>query len=360
MVASVSEVQEAVLGASRVLPVGGGTKPALSRDHKGAAVAVEMSNLAGIVDYDPAELTFTARAGTRLAEIETALAEHGQYLPFDPFFTPGGAETLGGTIATGAAGPGAFGAGTVRDFIVGVRIVDGAGRSIAGGGRVVKNAAGFDLPKLMVGSLGRLGLIVQASLKVFPSPRRSATLRIETADLERAVAEMSRLSRAPGRIDALELEPPGAIHLRTTGDPEVLEARVARLESLAGGECTRLDEPAAAAYWRSHASFDWVAEAERAVRVPITAAALPLLERALPAELPRRFGNGLNVAWLAWPEDAPLAALGAALAGAGLRGVTMSGSPARVPLLGVPSGGAFGDRVLATLDPERRFLELGP
>src|SRR5690606_27154197 len=135
---------------------GGGTKTALSRPADGAAL-LATSGLSGILEYEPGEFTFTARAGTPLSEIERALAENGQYLPFDPPLVKHGAP-LGGTIAAGLSGSGRQRCGGVRDFLIGVRFVDGQGQLVRGGGKVVKNAAGFDLPKLLIGSVGRLGV----------------------------------------------------------------------------------------------------------------------------------------------------------------------------------------------------------
>ena len=172
------EVADLVRRHEKILPIGAGTKPALAAAPPGC-LALSLGAITGMVDYDPSEYTFTARAGTPLKEIEAALARHGQYLPFDPPFSDAGA-TLGGAIASGFSGPGRQRYGGVRDFVLGVRFVTGAGEIARGGGKVVKNAAGFDLPKLLVGSLGRLGAIVEATCKVFPRPRATATLLVAT------------------------------------------------------------------------------------------------------------------------------------------------------------------------------------
>src|SRR6185369_15555126 len=127
---------------------------------------------------EPSEFTFTARAGTPVRDVVAALAERGQYLPFDaPWLAAG--STLGGLVAGGVAGPGRFRFGGIRDFILGIRFVDGAGRLLRLGGKVVKNAAGFDLPKFFVGSLGRFGVLVEITFKVFPRPISKLTLRLE-------------------------------------------------------------------------------------------------------------------------------------------------------------------------------------
>ena len=142
--AAIQEVQEAVLATPRLHVVGGHSKPALSTPADQSVAALEMTGLSGILEYDPGEYTFTALAGTSLATVEAALAEHGQYMPFDPPLVEAGA-TLGGTVAAGLSGSGRQRYGGVRDFLIGVRLVDGQGRLVRGGGKVVKNAAGFDL-----------------------------------------------------------------------------------------------------------------------------------------------------------------------------------------------------------------------
>ena len=138
------EVAALLGGGGRFLAIGAGTKPALSAPPAGFT-AVSLAGLSGIVEYDPGEYTFTALAGTPLAELQAALARNGQYLPFDPLGAAAGA-TLGGTIASGISGPGRLRYGGVRDFILGVRFVTGRGENVRGGGKVVKYAAGFDFP----------------------------------------------------------------------------------------------------------------------------------------------------------------------------------------------------------------------
>ena len=153
---SIDQVAEAVRSSGRVLAVGRQTKPRLSCSN---ATKLCLSKLRGILEYEPSEFTFTALAGTPLRDLVEALAQRGQYLPFDPLLVEAGA-TLGGTVAAGLSGPGRFRFGGLRDFILGARFVDGTGRLLRLGGKVVKNAAGFDLPKFFVGSLGRFGVLV--------------------------------------------------------------------------------------------------------------------------------------------------------------------------------------------------------
>lgn len=232
----VEALREAVREGPRVLPHGAGTKPALSTPTDGA-VAVDVSGLSEILEYDPAELTFTALAGTPVATVSAALAEHGQYLPFDPPLTAAGA-TLGGVVAAGTSGPNAFRHGGVRDFIIGVRFIDGTGTLVTGGGKVVKNAAGFDLPKLMIGSAGRLGVLVQLSFKVFPKPEATVTIVVDLGSAEAALERLAELGRGPSELDAADLRPPGTLVLRLGGARDSLSARADRLERALGARAS--------------------------------------------------------------------------------------------------------------------------
>ncbi len=157
---TIDEVSPCVLDHPHVLPRGANTKPALSRTNADVT-PLDLTAVRGVSAYDPGEFTITALAGTTLQEIAETLNEHGQWLPFDPPLADAGA-TIGGTVAAGLSGPGRLRFGGVRDFLVGVRFIDGEGKLVRGGGTVVKNAAGFDLPKLMIGSHWPCSLSVSA------------------------------------------------------------------------------------------------------------------------------------------------------------------------------------------------------
>lgn len=348
----VRDVHEAIRGGgARVLPVAGGTKPALSGAPEGV-VALDVSGLRGILEHDPGELTFTALAGTPVAEVAAALAEHGQRLPFDPPLADAGA-TLGGTVAAGVSGSGAFRHGGIRDFVIGVRFVDGTGTLVAGGGKVVKNAAGFDLPKLMAGSMGRLGVLVELSLKVFPAPEATATFAFGFDDVGEALAAMARVARGPLGIEAIDLVPDARLVVRLGGAAETLAARGARLEALAGASAERIDDDAA--LWREAGALAWVPEDHVVVRAALTARHVPAVRELLAAhDGHARYANAANVAWIAWPAAAPLDALDAGLTVLGLPAMAITGPPGR-PLLGARPGGAFGQRIRAALDPHDRF-----
>lgn len=174
-----------------VVPLGGRTDPGCEAP-SGPFLTLGSGRLGGIHDYEAADLTVTAGAGITLGELGTALAQEGQWLPVDPPFTP--ARTLGGLVATGAAGPLGTAYGAPRDHVLGLTVVTGDGRVLRLGGRVMKNVAGFDLVKLMVGSRGTLGVVISASVRLFPRPEEDRVLTCaagnpgELLELARAVA----------------------------------------------------------------------------------------------------------------------------------------------------------------------------
>lgn len=219
---------------------GGGTKDFYGGPLAGQALDVRAC--AGIVDYEPTELVITARCGTPLAELEAALAQHQQMLAFEPPHFGAGA-TLGGCIAAGLSGPRRASAGAVRDFVLGVRILDGRGRDLAFGGQVMKNVAGYDLSRLIAGSLGTLGLILEASLKVLPRPAAELTLKLEMPE-ERAIETLNRWAGQPLPISASAWHD-GDLAVRLSGAASAVHAAAENLD----GE--RVDEAQAARFWSS-------------------------------------------------------------------------------------------------------------
>jgi glycolate oxidase FAD binding subunit len=172
---------------------GGASKAFLTGAAQGEAL--ETSGYKGIVDYQPAELVLTARAGTPLSEIEATLAAEGQMLAFEPpYFGPD--ATLGGAAAIGLSGPRRPYAGALRDFILGARIINGQGQVLTFGGQVMKNVAGYDVSRLMAGAMGTLGVILELSLKVLPRPPTEITLAREMVQSE-AIAAMNALAGKP-------------------------------------------------------------------------------------------------------------------------------------------------------------------
>ncbi len=343
---AIRALQEAVREHPRVLPRGGGSKPALSTPAEGVTPLV-VAGLRGIVEYDPSELTITALAGTPVRVVQEALAAHGQHLPFDPPLARAGA-TLGGVVASGTSGPGRYRHGGVRDFIIGARFVDGTGALVGGGGRVVKNAAGFDLPRLMVGSMGRLGVLVEVAFKVFPAPPAYGTLVADAETLQPALEALQRAAAAGLDIEALDLVPPGRLLIRLGGSPPELEARLERLRRTLGLPAEKALGAGDAALWDGK-----LAAGASIVRVATSPRGVAKLDPGLDG-VPRRYSSGAAAAWIAWPPDRPLDHLDALLRDAGAGAVRLTGPPGPV-LLGATGGGAFADRVRRGLDPHGRF-----
>ncbi len=350
---SISELQSFIRSYPQVLPRGGGTKTALSSPHEGAT-PIDLSALSGVIEYEPGEFVFTAYAGTRLSDIQAVLSEHGQYLPFDPLLVERGA-TLGGAVASGLSGPGRYRYGGVRDFLLGVRFVNAAGEIVHAGGKVVKNAAGFDIPKLMVGSLGQLGVLTELSFKVFPQPEAYATLRADFTGLPAAVEALYRLTTSPLDMEALDIEATsqGAIlWVRIAGLRSALAARLDRLRALIGqGDVVEAETEAV--LWHDTRELTWLPAGWALIKAPITPKRIVDLDQGLAgiAAL-RRYSGGGQVAWLATPE--PIAAIDEMLARQNLAGLVVIGEVPD-PLIGARRNHIFAQRVKGALDPQGRF-----
>ncbi len=350
---SAEGVATCVRESARVLPVGRRTKPSLSGAPSDVTL-IDMAELRGIVEYAPGEYTVTARAGTPLAQIEEALAEHGQFLPFEPPLSRAGA-TLGGAIASGLSGSLQHRYGGPRDFVLGVRFVDGEGRIARGGGRVVKNAAGFDFPKLFVGSAGRLGVLIEATLKVFPRPPAFATRRFELAGTEEALEALVALGASPLDLAALDFEPPQSIVVRVGGEADGMNAHVARVErALArAGDRPHDDE----AFWARVSELEWADGGGALVKLSTTPRRIVELDAELGnAGVVRRYTAGGHVAWTSWPRDATRDDVESLLRRVDARGLVVRGLEG--PPLLPPRPNGFADRVRTALDPRRKFLEL--
>ena len=229
----------------------------------GAAPAqwLETRALAGVVSYEPSELVVVVGAGTPLAELEALLASKGQYLPFEPPHFSAEAEvgpaTVGGMVACGLAGPARASVGSVRDYVLGVRMVNGLAQSLTFGGQVMKNVAGYDVSRLMAGSLGTLGLLTEISLKVLPQPVAQATLAFDvdqTAALEHLHAWGGR--PLPLNASAWQADAPGdgrgqggTLRLRLRGAEAAVAAACQQLLAELPGR--RLEEAEADAFWRA-------------------------------------------------------------------------------------------------------------
>jgi glycolate oxidase FAD binding subunit len=204
--------------------VGGDTRYFYGREVEGSELSTREH--CGIPFYDPVELVVSVRAGTPLAELEAALAEQGQMLPFEP---PrfGEASTVGGMVATGLSGPRRPWAGAVRDFVLGIRLISHEGIEQRFGGEVMKNVAGYDLSRLMVGAQGTLGLLTEVSFKVLPTPGATHSLHLDLS-LEEARRRLAEWGREPLPISAAAWLD-GALHLRLEGGPSSVAATRQRI-----------------------------------------------------------------------------------------------------------------------------------
>ncbi|WP_423606791.1 glycolate oxidase subunit GlcE [Sphingomonas sp. MS122] len=225
---------------------GGGTKDAIGAPCE--AQIVDMRGFAGVVDYDPPELVLTVRTGTPLAEVEALVASEGQMLAFDPFdhgamLGSDGGATIGGVVAAGVAGPARLSRGGARDHLLGFTAVSGRGERFVAGAKVVKNVTGYDLPKLMAGSWGRLAALTELTLKVLPAPRTRLTLAMRGLDATGAVAAMARALGSAAEVTAAAHLPDwhgeAVTALRLDGFAESVAARAAMLpefEALEDGD----------------------------------------------------------------------------------------------------------------------------
>jgi len=273
-----------------------------SKDFYGGLLSGEVLDLSGhrgIVAYEPTELYITAKCGTPLAEIEATLAEHGQFLACEPprFST----ASLGGSIAAGLSGPRRMQAGALRDFVLGVKLVDGRGQVLNFGGQVMKNVAGYDVSRLLAGSLGTLGAIAEATLKVLPRPVAETTLEF-ACDAETAVRRLNDWGAQPLPISA-SFWYAGRLWLRLSGAQAAVEAACRSLGGKRSAE--------AGVWWEAVREQTHAAHAAPVlwrVALPSTAAALP--QAGLTAI---EWGGALR--WYAGDVDA--AALRAAASAAG-------------------------------------------
>lgn len=347
---SVDELRAAVPEHARVQLRGGGSKPGLSGPTPDRTV-IDLSGLAGMVEHTPEECTFTALAGTRLADLERVLAAHGQYLPFDPPLVDRGA-TIAGTVAAGLNGSCRYRYGGVRDFLIGARIVDGHGRLIRSGGKVVKNAAGFLLHQAMVGSCGRFGVLAELTFKVFPRAAAYATLSVRAPDLEAALALMTAVQRARFDLEALDIEAPSTLRVRLGGAREALPERIAALDQALGGADVSLDEQDDRV-WRQAREFAWAPPDALLVRVPLTAPQVPALDAVLASGgAVRRYALAGNVAFVSWPGGA--GELSSSLTALGLTGQVLLGA-SEAPFIGSRVDREFERRIRAVMDPDGRF-----
>ena len=263
-------IRAAAANGEKLCLRGGGTKDFYGNTLSGEIV--DTRGYAGIVAYEPSELVVTARCGTPLAELEHILAQNRQCLPFEPPHF-GAAATVGGCIAAGLSGPGRAAAGALRDFVLGIKLIDGRAQALQFGGQVMKNVAGYDVSRLIAGSLGTLGLIAEVSLKLAPRPPAEATLRLELPQA-RALETMNRWAGQPLPVSATTWQD-GELMVRLSGSSAGVRAAAAKI----GGEA--VGEPSWSGIREHTDPFFAGPEPLWRLSLPSTAPALPLEGRQL-------------------------------------------------------------------------------
>ena len=249
--ASIDAFREQILSAAKnkvsLSISGGGTKDWYGNHN--TLTKLDARTYSGILEYQPEELVITACAGTPLKEIEAALKEKNQILPFEPPHF-GENATFGGAIASGLAGPGRISAGNLRDFVLGARIMDGKGQDLSFGGKVMKNVAGYDVSRLLPGSLGTLSLLLEASVKVLPKPAATTTLRCQLSQ-SKALQVLNEWAGQPLPLSAScwigNGNADGQLTIRLAGAAAAVKAAIPLMSSLV--MATEIDAQSAEKFW---------------------------------------------------------------------------------------------------------------
>jgi glycolate oxidase FAD binding subunit len=351
---ALNAVAGAVAARTSLEIVGQGSRRALG-ERVQADTVLDLSQLSGIVLYEPNELVLSAKAGTPLADIEAALAERGQHLAFEPpdfgplWGKPAGGGTIGGTLASGLGGPRRFQAGGPRDHLLGFKAINGFGEAFAAGGRVVKNVTGFDLPKLMAGSYGTLAALTEVTLKVLPAPAERVTLVYGGRD---EAGALSLLRNAVGSsapvTGAAYCE--GQALLRLEGLAPAVEAQAFSLAQRLGAADEVLDEDETKALWKTIAGAALFAGGD----LPVWRISTPPASGAQTADAMRKAGaRRIVYDWgggLVWAEGGEPKGLPHGAHWQRVRGV--DGRAFSPQEAGVA---ALGERVRAQFDPLSLF-----
>lgn len=291
---------------------GGGTRSAAA---EGAVLST--AGLSGISLYEPGALTLVVAAGTPMVEIEEALAKNQQCLAFEPMdhralLGTQGEPTVGGAVATGAAGPRRVRAGGCRDSLIGVRLVDGEGRVVRSGGRVMKNVTGYDLARLMAGARGTLGVLTEVAFKLLPAPSTQATVMIEGLDVARSVGAMAAALSSPFEVSGAARAADGVTHLRVEGLADSVAYRTGRLAELLapfGDVRVEAAPDVGTAIWGLIRNVEALADAPGSVwRVASRPSEAPAAVAALGAEHVMLDAGGATI-WAALPEEVDVRAL---------------------------------------------------
>jgi glycolate oxidase FAD binding subunit len=350
---SVQELVDLVKSQSSIVPRGGGSKTSLFQSDDSTTI-LDTRKISGIVEYQPSEYVITAAAGTTLSEVIEALKANGQYLPFDPPLASEGA-TLGGTLAAGLSGPGAYRYGPIKDFIIGVRFIDGLGNQVRGGGKVVKNAAGFDFPKLFNGSMGRLGILTELSFKVFPEPQAYVTLQTPIESFDEAARILPSLKGFD--LEGVELSSELMLSLRLGYQEPTMNSRKKGLESLTGKPLEITLGEQEPQVWQQIKSFSWLNSENKLFKTATTPESAFNLLRDLDPLIWRTYlTNGGKTLYLGCEVSTDTDLLDSTLTEHNLTGLQLRGPVKSCPLIGKRSGLNFIERIQSALDPKGVFL----
>ena len=352
---SISDIQSCVTENEKIHIIGNGTKTALMIADASVTL-LSLAGLSGITEYQPEEYTVTAKAGTPLLEIQDALKKNGQYLPFDPILPK--TATIGGTVASNLSGSRRYRYGGIRDFILGTTVVDGRGQAFRCGGKVVKNSAGFDLPKFFVGSLGKYAVLTELTFKIFPEPPTFTTLQLQFDRLDDVLSAIYFINQSIFELDALDIEADGdqwTMLVRITGTQDTLPERTQRFLSVlktqtslkSSAEITNDRSP-----WEAINDLSWVDEAQTLIKVVLSPKQIPTLDNDLQnLNIQRRYSVGGNIAWLTTDD---VVALFAILDKHQLTGLPILGQ-SDSPIIGQPIDNVLSERVKHVFDPENKF-----
>ncbi len=320
-----------------------------------SANVISLSALNRIKEYLPDEYTISVEAGMATSEVQSTLAAKGQYLPFDPPFASEG-TTIGATIARGLSGPESFRYGILRDFILGVTFIDGHGNLIRAGGKVVKNAAGFDIPKLMSGSCGSFGIIAEASFKVFPVAPETRTLVFNYSHFDKGHEALVKLGKSPFTLDALDLSSEGSLVIKLAGQPGSTDERISAIESFLESRADANTEENNDSIWPETVQLHNRPATGTLLKVPTNPSSVMALESALTgSNAPRRYSIGGYVAWVHWSES--VEAVSSLLAKLNLSGQVVSGGAPAI-IIGDTGQRPFYNRIKSALDPDGKFGDL--
>ena len=294
-------LREAAAAGKAVVPVGGGRASGMGGPLERCDVELHTRGLDRVIEHSPADMVVSVEAGITLETLQAELAASGQFLPLDPFGSPG--HTIGGLLATGLSGPLRLRYGSARDFLIGIRVALPDGRLASAGGRVVKNVSGYDLMKLHFGAMGSLGVIVAASFKLFPRPLRDVSLESRHGSIGDAWAAAEGALQMAMPPAALELFSDGRVLARIFGSPDAVDVTARELA------------------WSSVTDSVWQQHARSApplwARISVPRSALRHVVEGLPVGATWWASPGVGVAHWSFVEEGALGAARAAAEAAG-------------------------------------------